>query len=162
VGSSLLGAATAVERLRRPTQTYDIHGGTGGCAYWHCRPSAHGLAAVARQGIKDAAAALAGGAAQPAAVLDTSERTNVRVVLYRVYNRKFEAYHHPRDPKGVMATKDRAWIWDNRADTEAAAAELNERDHRPEYRRARPRRLDRRQRLGSSRPGALPGQCYPR
>jgi hypothetical protein len=54
-------------------------------------------------------------------------------MLYRVYNRKFEAYHHPSDPKGVMATRDRAWIWDNRADAEAAAAELNERDRRPEY-----------------------------
>jgi hypothetical protein len=54
-------------------------------------------------------------------------------VLYRVYNRKFDAYHHPGDPKGVMATRDRAWVWQDRAEAEAVAAELNERDRRPEY-----------------------------
>ena len=32
-----------------------------------------------------------------------------------------------------MATRDRAWVWDNRADAEAVAAELNERDRRPDY-----------------------------
>jgi hypothetical protein len=54
-------------------------------------------------------------------------------MLYRVFNRKFEAYHGIGDPKGVMATRDRAAIWENRADAERAAAELNERDRRPEY-----------------------------
>jgi hypothetical protein len=32
-----------------------------------------------------------------------------------------------------MATRDRAAIWANRADAERVAAELNERDCRPEY-----------------------------
>jgi hypothetical protein len=54
-------------------------------------------------------------------------------VLYRVFNRKFETYHRPGDPPGVMATHHRAWVWENRADAEAVAAELNERDRRPEY-----------------------------
>jgi hypothetical protein len=54
-------------------------------------------------------------------------------MLYRVFNRRFEAYHHPGDPKGVMASGDRAWVWENRTDAEQVAAELNERDRRPEY-----------------------------
>jgi hypothetical protein len=54
-------------------------------------------------------------------------------MLYRVFNRKFETYHRPGDPPGVMATRDRAWVWDNRTDAEAVAAELNDRDRRPEY-----------------------------
>jgi hypothetical protein len=62
----------------------------------------------------------------------TAIRTNVRVMLYRVYNRKFEAYHRPGNPPRVMATHDRAWVWDHRADAEAVAAELNERDRQPE------------------------------
>jgi hypothetical protein len=33
-------------------------------------------------------------------------------MLYRVYNRKYDYYHHPGDPKGVMAHRDRAWVWD--------------------------------------------------
>jgi hypothetical protein len=63
----------------------------------------------------------------------TAERTSVRVTLYRVYNRKCDAYHRPGDPPGVMATHDRAWVWDNRVEAEAVAAELDERDGRPEY-----------------------------
>jgi hypothetical protein len=54
-------------------------------------------------------------------------------MLYRVFNRRFEAYHRPGDPPGVMATHDRAATWDNRTDAEAVAAELNERDRQPEY-----------------------------
>jgi hypothetical protein len=50
-----------------------------------------------------------------------------------VFNRKFEAYDRPGDPKGVMATRDRAWVWESRADAEAVASELNERDRQPEY-----------------------------
>jgi hypothetical protein len=53
------------------------------------------------------------------------------VTLYRIYHRRFEAYH-PDDPKGVMATWDRAATWDNRAEAEAVAAELNERDRQAE------------------------------
>jgi hypothetical protein len=37
---------------------------------------------------------------------------------YRVFNRRFETYHRPDNPKGVMATRDRAWVWENRADAE--------------------------------------------
>lgn len=54
-------------------------------------------------------------------------------MLYRVFNRRFEAYHHPANPKGVMATRDRAAVWDNRTEAEAVAAALNERDRQPEY-----------------------------
>jgi hypothetical protein len=54
-------------------------------------------------------------------------------MLYRVYNRRFESYHHPGDPKGVMSTRDRAAIWANRTEAETVAAELNARDRRPEY-----------------------------
>lgn len=54
-------------------------------------------------------------------------------MAYRVYNRKFQAYHRPDNPKGVMSTRDRAAIWDNRADAEAVVDELNERDRQPEY-----------------------------
>ena len=54
-------------------------------------------------------------------------------MLYRVFNRRFESYHRPGDPKGVMATRDRAWLWEKRADAETVAAELNQRDRRPEY-----------------------------
>jgi hypothetical protein len=52
--------------------------------------------------------------------------------LYRVYNRKFEAYHHPDDAQGVTATWDRAATWDERAEAEAVATELNERDRQIE------------------------------
>jgi hypothetical protein len=31
-----------------------------------------------------------------------------------------------------MATRDRAWVWENRTDAETVAAELNERDRQPE------------------------------
>jgi hypothetical protein len=54
-------------------------------------------------------------------------------LLYRVFNRKFESYHRPGDPPGVMATRDRAAIWNDRTEAEQVAAELNERDRRPEY-----------------------------
>jgi hypothetical protein len=54
-------------------------------------------------------------------------------VAFRVFNRKFEAYHRPDNPKGVMSTRDRAATWANRADAEAVAAELNEGDRQPEY-----------------------------
>lgn len=32
-----------------------------------------------------------------------------------------------------MAIHERAWVWDYRVEAEAVAAELNERDRRPEY-----------------------------
>jgi hypothetical protein len=54
-------------------------------------------------------------------------------VAYKVFNRKFEAYHRPDNPKGVMSTRDRAAIWNDRTDAEAVAEELNDRDRRPEY-----------------------------
>jgi hypothetical protein len=54
-------------------------------------------------------------------------------VAYNVFNRKFEAYHRPDNPKGVMSTRDRAAIWNDRTDAEAVAGELNDRDRRPEY-----------------------------
>jgi hypothetical protein len=54
-------------------------------------------------------------------------------MLYRVFNRRFEAYHHPANPKGVMSNPDRAGVWDNRTGAETVAAELNDRDRRPEY-----------------------------
>ncbi len=55
------------------------------------------------------------------------------MTVYRVYHRRFEAYHHPHDRQGVMSTWDRAATWDDRAEAEAVAAELNERDRHPEY-----------------------------
>jgi hypothetical protein len=55
------------------------------------------------------------------------------VTLYRVYHRRFEAYHHPDDPPGVMATWDQAATWDDRSEAEAVAAELNERDRQAEH-----------------------------
>jgi hypothetical protein len=54
-------------------------------------------------------------------------------MAFRVFNRKFKAYHRPGDPPGVMSTRDRAAIWDDRADADAVAAALNERDRQPEY-----------------------------
>ena len=54
------------------------------------------------------------------------------VTLYRVYHRRFEAYHPRDDPQGVLATWDGAATWDDRAEAEAVAAELNERDRRAE------------------------------
>jgi hypothetical protein len=54
-------------------------------------------------------------------------------MAFRVFNRKCESYHRPGDPKGVMSTRDRAAIWDDRADADAVAAALNERDRQPEY-----------------------------
>ena len=54
-------------------------------------------------------------------------------MAYKVFNRKFEAYHRPDNPKGVMSTRDRAAIWNDRTDAEAVAEELNDRDRRPEY-----------------------------
>jgi hypothetical protein len=38
-----------------------------------------------------------------------------------------------RDPKAVMATRERAGTWDDRHEAERVAAELNERDRQPEY-----------------------------
>jgi hypothetical protein len=55
------------------------------------------------------------------------------VTVYRVYHRRFEAYHNPDDRQGVMATWDRSATWDDRAEAEAVAAALNERDRQPEY-----------------------------
>jgi hypothetical protein len=55
------------------------------------------------------------------------------VTVYRVFNRRFEAYHHPYNRQGVMSTRDRAATWADRTDAEAVAAELNERDLQPEY-----------------------------
>lgn len=55
-------------------------------------------------------------------------------IAYLVFHRRFESsYHRPDNPKGVMSTRARAAIWDDRAEAEAVAAELNERDLRPEY-----------------------------
>ena len=54
-------------------------------------------------------------------------------MVFLVFNRRFESYHRRGDPKGVMATRDRAAIWANRADADRVATELNERDCRPEY-----------------------------
>ena len=54
------------------------------------------------------------------------------MTLYRVYHRRFEAYHQPDDPQGVMASWDRAATWDDRAEAEAVAAKLNERDRQAE------------------------------
>jgi hypothetical protein len=54
-------------------------------------------------------------------------------MVFLVFNRRFESYHRPGDAKGVMATRDRAAIWANRADADRVATELNERDCRPEY-----------------------------
>jgi hypothetical protein len=55
------------------------------------------------------------------------------VTVYRVFNERFEAYHHPYNRQGVMSTRDRAAIWKHRAKAEAVAAALNERDRQPEY-----------------------------
>jgi hypothetical protein len=55
------------------------------------------------------------------------------VTVYRVFHRRVEAYHNPADPKGVMSTWKGAATWENRADAEAVAEALNERDSRPEY-----------------------------
>jgi hypothetical protein len=52
---------------------------------------------------------------------------------YRVFNRKFEAWHHPGNPKGVMVGRNRAARWEDRAAAERVAAELNQRDRHPEY-----------------------------
>ena len=52
---------------------------------------------------------------------------------YRVFNRRFEAYHHPYNRQGVMSTWDRAAMWVDRAEAKAVAAALNERDRHPEY-----------------------------
>jgi hypothetical protein len=49
------------------------------------------------------------------------------------YNRQFDSYHRVGDPKGVMASRERATEWDDRAEAERIAAELNDRDRRPEY-----------------------------
>jgi hypothetical protein len=48
-----------------------------------------------------------------------------------VFHRRFEAFHHPDNRKGVMSTRERAATWDDRA--EVVAAVLNERDRRPKY-----------------------------
>jgi hypothetical protein len=55
------------------------------------------------------------------------------MATFRVFNRRFGAYHHPDNRKGVMSTLERAGTWDTRAEAEAVAAELNERDRQPEY-----------------------------
>jgi hypothetical protein len=55
------------------------------------------------------------------------------MATFRVFNRRFEAYHRPDNPKGVMSTHDRAAVWDDQAEAEAVAAELNEWDRQPEY-----------------------------
>jgi hypothetical protein len=54
-------------------------------------------------------------------------------MAYRVFHRRFESYHNVGDPKGVMSTRDRATEWDDRTESEQVAAELNDRDRRPEY-----------------------------
>jgi hypothetical protein len=55
------------------------------------------------------------------------------VTVYRVFNRRFEAYHHPYNRQGVMSTRDRAATWTDRDEAEAVEAALNERDRDPEY-----------------------------
>jgi hypothetical protein len=55
------------------------------------------------------------------------------MAAFRVFHRRFESFHHPTNSKGVMSTRDRAASWDDRAEAEAVAAALNERDRRPEY-----------------------------
>jgi hypothetical protein len=55
------------------------------------------------------------------------------VTVYRVYHRRLEAYHNPDNAMGVMSAWDGAATWDNKAEAEAVAAELNERDRHPEY-----------------------------
>jgi hypothetical protein len=54
-------------------------------------------------------------------------------MAFVVFHRRFESYNRPGDPKGVMASRERAGTWDDRAEAERVAAELNERDRRPEY-----------------------------
>jgi len=54
-------------------------------------------------------------------------------MTYRVFHRRFAAYHHPADRKGVMSTRDGAATWTDRAEAAAVAAELNMRDQEPEY-----------------------------
>jgi hypothetical protein len=54
-------------------------------------------------------------------------------MTHRVFNRRFDAYHNPDDHQGVMSTRDGAATWDDRAEAEAVAAALNERDRHPEY-----------------------------
>jgi hypothetical protein len=53
-------------------------------------------------------------------------------MTYRVFNRLFEAYHNPSNRKGVTSTRDGAATWAYRAEAEAVANELNERDRDPE------------------------------
>jgi hypothetical protein len=56
------------------------------------------------------------------------------LATFRVFHRRFEAYHHPDDRKGVMMpTRDGAATWDDRAEAKAVGAQLNERDRQPEY-----------------------------
>lgn len=55
------------------------------------------------------------------------------MATFRVFHWRFESFHHPANPKGVMSTQDRAAMWDDRAEAEAVAPALNERDRRPEY-----------------------------
>jgi hypothetical protein len=55
------------------------------------------------------------------------------MTVYRVYNRRFESYHRPGDPPGVMSSWDRAGTWDDKTEAEAVAETLNERDRKPEY-----------------------------
>jgi hypothetical protein len=55
------------------------------------------------------------------------------MTVYRVYNRRLEAYHHPGNPKGVMSTWDHAGTWDDKAEAETVAQTLNEQDREPEY-----------------------------
>ena len=54
-------------------------------------------------------------------------------MAFRVFNRRFESYHRPDNPKRVMSTRDRAATWDDRSEAEAVAGELNVRDRQPEY-----------------------------
>jgi hypothetical protein len=54
-------------------------------------------------------------------------------MMYRVFNRRFEAWHRLGDPNGVMSNRDRASDWEDRTEAERVAAALNERDRHPEY-----------------------------
>jgi hypothetical protein len=55
------------------------------------------------------------------------------VATFRVFHRRFEAYHHPRQPQGRHVDSGQGGDVGRRADAEAVAGALNERDRQPEY-----------------------------
>jgi hypothetical protein len=62
-----------------------------------------------------------------------SRSGKTRAMTYRVFHRRFGAYHHPDDAMGVMSTWDGAATWDDKVEAEAVAEALKERDRQPEY-----------------------------